>query len=339
MAPALSRPRASVRRFEFNRVYGPSSTQEDVFRDTEPLMTSVLDGFNVCVLAYGQSGSGKTFTMEGTVDEPGLTLRAVERLFELAAERRAQGYESNLTLGMIEIYNEGLRDLIAQVPPMRAATHCARARRAARAALARASGRASERASKAPPAVARRVVSALPEHTAQKSRQELRTLAAPCRHHRAARCLRATRSPWPPRRPRRALTCIRACQCAVDRRVAPLPSSRSRRTRRSACTCMAARLSSWTALRACASLCSSVSTVAQPPATRGCSLGACPPRLRARVCVGAPGDHRCREALQAGGDVWTPSARVALALATGPSVRPGAGCAVHARAAPSPVRP
>ncbi|KAG8462867.1 hypothetical protein KFE25_001640 [Diacronema lutheri] len=101
-------------RFEFNRVYGPSSTQEDVFRDTEPLMTSVLDGFNVCVLAYGQSGSGKTFTMEGTVDEPGLTLRAVERLFELAAERRAQGYESNLTLGMIEIYNEGLRDLIAQ---------------------------------------------------------------------------------------------------------------------------------------------------------------------------------------------------------------------------------
>ena len=54
------------------QVYTPSSSQEDVFKDTESLMTSVLDGFNVCIFAYGQSGTGKTFTMEGTEEMPGL---------------------------------------------------------------------------------------------------------------------------------------------------------------------------------------------------------------------------------------------------------------------------
>ena len=57
--------------------------QEDIFRDTEPLMTSVLDGFNVCIFAYGQSGSGKTYTMEGPDNDPGLVPRAMGRLFEV----------------------------------------------------------------------------------------------------------------------------------------------------------------------------------------------------------------------------------------------------------------
>jgi kinesin family protein C2/C3 len=34
-----------------------------VFEDVEPLVTSVMDGYNVCIFAYGQTGSGKTFTM------------------------------------------------------------------------------------------------------------------------------------------------------------------------------------------------------------------------------------------------------------------------------------
>ena len=69
--------------FEFTHVYGPEATQEDVFRESEPLMTSVLDGFNVCIFAYGQSGSGKTHTMDGTKEMPGLAPRAMGRLFEV----------------------------------------------------------------------------------------------------------------------------------------------------------------------------------------------------------------------------------------------------------------
>ena len=58
--------------FDFTHVYGPKSTQEQVFKDSAELMTSVLDGYNVCIFAYGQSGTGKTFTMNGTyTDEHG----------------------------------------------------------------------------------------------------------------------------------------------------------------------------------------------------------------------------------------------------------------------------
>ena len=60
------------KQFDFTHVYGPKSTQEQVFKDSAELMTSVLDGYNVCIFAYGQSGTGKTFTMNGTyTDEHG----------------------------------------------------------------------------------------------------------------------------------------------------------------------------------------------------------------------------------------------------------------------------
>ena len=110
----LASARHDEKRFEFTQVYGPASQQEEVFADTEPLMTSVLDGFNlnpnpspspnpnpnpkpnpnsnpkpnphpepnqvldgfnVCIFAYGQSGTGKTFTMDGTDEKPGLVPR------------------------------------------------------------------------------------------------------------------------------------------------------------------------------------------------------------------------------------------------------------------------
>ncbi|XLU55800.1 hypothetical protein S245_050448 [Arachis hypogaea] len=52
--------------FKFDRVYTPKDDQVDVFADASSMVTSVLDGYNVCIFAYGQTGTGKTFTMEGT---------------------------------------------------------------------------------------------------------------------------------------------------------------------------------------------------------------------------------------------------------------------------------
>ncbi|XP_008686681.1 kinesin-like protein KIF25 isoform X3 [Ursus maritimus] len=55
--------------YNFERVYGPAESQHAVFGDVCPLLTSLLDGYNVCILAYGQTGCGKSYTMLGPHSE------------------------------------------------------------------------------------------------------------------------------------------------------------------------------------------------------------------------------------------------------------------------------
>jgi DNA replication protein DnaC len=45
--------------WEFDEVFDTNTTQEQVYQDVSGLVTSVLDGYNVCIFAYGQTGSGK----------------------------------------------------------------------------------------------------------------------------------------------------------------------------------------------------------------------------------------------------------------------------------------
>lgn len=49
--------------YNFDSVFGPDTSQDQVFDETKRLIQSAIDGFNVCVFAYGQTGSGKTFTV------------------------------------------------------------------------------------------------------------------------------------------------------------------------------------------------------------------------------------------------------------------------------------
>lgn len=49
--------------YNFDQVFHPDSSQDEVFSEIEPVIKSALDGYNVCILAYGQTGTGKTFTM------------------------------------------------------------------------------------------------------------------------------------------------------------------------------------------------------------------------------------------------------------------------------------
>jgi hypothetical protein len=51
---------------DYDRVFKPEDGQEAVFEECQPLVTSVLDGYNVCIFAYGQTGSGKTHTMQAS---------------------------------------------------------------------------------------------------------------------------------------------------------------------------------------------------------------------------------------------------------------------------------
>jgi Kinesin motor domain len=83
-----------------------------VYIETQPLIRSVVDGYNVCIFAYGQTGSGKTHTMSGsnveTVSGRGINYRALDDLFDLQHQRRAE-VKYDIRVQMLEVYNEKAR--------------------------------------------------------------------------------------------------------------------------------------------------------------------------------------------------------------------------------------
>ncbi|BAB11107.1 kinesin-like protein [Arabidopsis thaliana] len=120
VANPLKQGKDTYRLFKFNKVFGPESTQEEVFLDTRPMIRSILDGYNVCIFAYGQTGSGKTYTMSGpsitSEEDRGVNYRALNDLFHLTQSRQnSVMYEVGVQ--MVEIYNEQVRDLLSQDVP------------------------------------------------------------------------------------------------------------------------------------------------------------------------------------------------------------------------------
>nr|XP_046254196.1 kinesin-like protein KIFC3 isoform X5 [Scatophagus argus] len=105
--------KGKIMTFELDKVFPPHATQEEVFQEVQSLVTSCIDGFNVCIFAYGQTGSGKTYTMEGVEDDPGINQRALRLLFSEVTEK-APDWEYNITVSMVEIYNETLRNLLGE---------------------------------------------------------------------------------------------------------------------------------------------------------------------------------------------------------------------------------
>ncbi|XP_023635087.1 kinesin-like protein KIN-14K [Capsella rubella] len=120
VASPLKQGKDTHRLFKFNKVFGPASTQEEVFLDTRPLIRSILDGYNVCIFAYGQTGSGKTYTMSGpsitSEEDWGVNYRALNDLFHLTQSRQ-NSVEYEVGVQMVEIYNEQVRDLLSQDGP------------------------------------------------------------------------------------------------------------------------------------------------------------------------------------------------------------------------------
>ncbi|XP_059021412.1 kinesin-like protein KIFC2 isoform X8 [Mustela lutreola] len=91
--------------------------QVQVFRELEPAVLSCLRGYSVCIFTYGQTGTGKTYSMEGPPEDPGIAPRALQSLFQ----EMGTGGQHRVTLSMVEIYNEAVRDLLAPGPPERLA--------------------------------------------------------------------------------------------------------------------------------------------------------------------------------------------------------------------------
>ena len=114
-----ARSRAKDISFGFDKIFGEESTQEDVFDVIKntifPEKGGLLDGFNCTVFAYGATGSGKTFSMAGTPEQPGIMSRSVEHIFQ--SIQLQTGRKAKLRMSYLEIYNENIRDLLKPSDP------------------------------------------------------------------------------------------------------------------------------------------------------------------------------------------------------------------------------
>ncbi|KAL7654124.1 kinesin-like nuclear fusion protein [Aspergillus niger] len=95
--------------FSFDRVFGPSTQNAEVFDEISQLVQSALDGYNVCIFCYGQTGSGKTYTMSSL---DGMIPRAVHQIYETATGLEEKGWRYTMEGNFVEVYNENLNDLL-----------------------------------------------------------------------------------------------------------------------------------------------------------------------------------------------------------------------------------
>lgn len=102
--------------FGFDHVFDISASQNEVYANAaRPVVESVFDGFNGTIMAYGQTSSGKTFTMEGKSKKDdstrGIIPRIVDSVFEYI-NKSPESIEFMVKVSVLEIYMEELRDLL-----------------------------------------------------------------------------------------------------------------------------------------------------------------------------------------------------------------------------------
>ncbi|XP_076908537.1 kinesin-like protein KIN-5C [Bidens hawaiensis] len=109
--------------FTFDKVFGPTAHQKDLYEQAViPIVKEVLDGFNCTIFAYGQTGTGKTYTMEGDCKRSksgpngelpsgaGVISRSVKQIFDTL---EGQNAEYSVKVTFLELYNEEITDLLA----------------------------------------------------------------------------------------------------------------------------------------------------------------------------------------------------------------------------------
>ena len=98
--------------FSFDFIYGPESTSQQIYYEvSRPIIHRVLNGFNGTIFMYGQTTSGKTYTMLGTPDFPGILPCSIREIFQTIVKDAENEY--NVWVSYIEIYNEQINDLLA----------------------------------------------------------------------------------------------------------------------------------------------------------------------------------------------------------------------------------
>ncbi|KAH8073872.1 hypothetical protein JL721_2418 [Aureococcus anophagefferens] len=101
----------------YDFVYGDDSTNRQVYEDVAaPIVKLAVEGFNGTVFAYGQTSSGKTWSMIGNDENPGIMPQSIRGLFEDLGNR--EGIKEFLVrVSYMEIYNEEIKDLLGTAHP------------------------------------------------------------------------------------------------------------------------------------------------------------------------------------------------------------------------------
>ena len=109
----------SNKTYHFDKVFSPAADQAIIFEDVvTPILEEMLTGFNCTIFAYGQTGTGKTYTMSGDMsdtlgllsDAAGIIPRVLYWLFQ---RLETDQIECSVKCSFIELYNEELRDLLS----------------------------------------------------------------------------------------------------------------------------------------------------------------------------------------------------------------------------------
>ncbi|XP_045764886.1 kinesin-like protein KIF18A isoform X3 [Maniola jurtina] len=99
-------------KFAFDSVCGPNASNQDVFESaTKDMLAALMEGYNCSVFVYGATGAGKTFTMIGSKEHPGITYLTMDHLFH-TINGFQMDREFDIAVSYIEVYNENVFDLL-----------------------------------------------------------------------------------------------------------------------------------------------------------------------------------------------------------------------------------
>ncbi|GMJ06911.1 kinesin 7.4 [Hibiscus trionum] len=97
--------------YAFDKVFGPHATTQEVYEvAAKPVVQAAMEGVNGTVFAYGVTSSGKTHTMHGDQNAPGIIPLAIKDVFSIIQD--TPGREFLLRVSYLEIYNEVINDLL-----------------------------------------------------------------------------------------------------------------------------------------------------------------------------------------------------------------------------------
>jgi len=110
--------RPETKHYTFDKIFDWNCAQKDVYDGAAArIVDASIEGYNGTIFCYGQTGTGKTHTMEGKDDPPserGILPHAFRHVFDAVADDAGPGVESLVRASFLEIYNENVRDLLAK---------------------------------------------------------------------------------------------------------------------------------------------------------------------------------------------------------------------------------